>query len=181
MERRSSWTWRILTTGVLAFALLVTLATTGSAVIVAKDRLGLSSGPEPSFFLKPTWLPPSFSASGGGWVRPSGGLRIGAASHESNALFTMSYYGYHNPEDKWLQLVAGPGAGRSNAATDRIDGRNVALTSYFKPGPYGGGTFTQATWTERGAIVSIVAEGITEAQLARFIAGLQERAVPKRA
>ena len=60
-----------------------------------------------------------------------------------------------------------------------IGGRHVALNSQFVPGYFGGNSDSSASWVERGVYMQISAQGITKAQLARFVADLNEHVPPK--
>lgn len=146
------------------------------------------------FVLLPTWLPPGFSASGGGWIEPVGGLRIGnktgvsveylGVSPESKpranpVLFTLSYYGYHNPESKNIRLTATRYGFPPQGVFEALGGRHVEVNSAFEPGYFGGNTNSSASWVEHGVYVDVMAQGITKTQLARFVAGLKERPPPK--
>jgi hypothetical protein len=145
--------------------------------------------------LTPTWLPPGFSASGGGYVDPPGGLKFGSAVDVSVGLvstnvptaaqatavpvvFTLDYYGYHNPESKSIRLMGVKYGFRPSGATTALGGRHVMLSSSFVPGYFGGNTNSGASWVERGLSFNVMAQGITKGQLARFVAGLKEHAPP---
>lgn len=127
-------------------------------------------------------------------MKPVGGLKVGnkagvnagiisvgsgSKTRTDPVLFTLTYYGYHDPESKNLHLVASVyGFGRL-ARLQTVGGRHVALGSAFVPGYFGGNTNSFASWFERGAFISITAQGITKVQLARFVAGLKEHPAPK--
>ncbi len=180
-----------------------------SAVVVAVGVVlstGLVAGPASAaspassslvrFVLKPTWLPSGFSASGGGWVTPPGGLdvypqtgRAGIVSvgsykgpHSTPVLFTLTYYGFHNPESKSIHLFAtkaiSPPTNGNNQGTLRLNGRRVMMTSHTE------GVFhnivTTASWHERGDVVTVSTEGLTTAQTSRFIEGLSVQNPPSR-
>lgn len=146
----------------------------------------------PSFVLLPTWLPPGFSASGGNYVKPVGGLKVGnkvgvsvetvRAGHTNPqpdpVPFTLRYYGYHNPESKNIWLIATRYGYGPRGRLQKLGGRHVALESRFVPGYFGGNTNSSAAWVEHGLFISVQAQGITKAQLARFVAGLKEHPAP---
>ena len=148
-----------------------------------------SASTHSGFVLLPSWLPPGFSASAGGWIKPVGGLKVGSqtgvsvefggASPESKpladpVLFTLSYYGYHNPESKNIRLIATRYGSRPQGSLQSLGGRRVEVHSKFVPGYFGGNTNSSASWVEHDEYVSVMAQGITKAQLSRFIAGLKE-------
>jgi hypothetical protein len=148
----------------------------------------------PGFVLLPTWLPPGFSASGGGWVEPVGGLSIGggvgeiatvgpsgtaAKPRQNPVLFSLSYYGYHDPESKNIRLTAFRLGSPPQGSLETLGGRHVQLSSAYQPGYYGGNTNSSASWAEHGAYIEVMAQGITKTQLAQFVAGLKEHRPPK--
>jgi hypothetical protein len=149
----------------------------------------------PAFVLTPTWLPPGFSASGGGYVDPPGGLKFGAAVDVSVGIastgatpvgqaktipvvFTLDYYGYHNPESKSIRLTGLRNGFPASGTTTALGGRHVSLASSFSPGYFGGNSTSSASWVERSVYFNVIAQGITKGQLARFVAGLKEQAPP---
>jgi hypothetical protein len=154
-----------------------------------------SASVHPTFVLLPTWLPPGFSASGGGWIKPVGGLKIGngggvtteilgpagadSKTRQNPTLFTLSYYGYHNPESKNIRLTATRYGFPPQGSLQTLGGRHAEVNSNFQPGYFGGNTDSSASWVEHGAYVVVMAQGITKAQLARFVAGLKEHPPPK--
>ncbi len=97
-------------------------------------------------------------------------------------LFTLDYYGFHNPESENIRLIASRGlplptdAGSRGAL--RLGGRSVTMASHTE------GVFhnvvTTASWDERGDSVLMTAEGLTTAQASRFIRGLVEHEPPGR-
>jgi hypothetical protein len=146
------------------------------------------------FVLLPSWLPPGFSASAGGWIKPVGGLKIGdkagvsveygAVGPESKprvdpVLFTLNYYGYHNPESKNIRLTATRYGFAPKGSLETLGGRHVEVSSKFEPGYFGGNTNSSASWVEHGEYVDVMAQGISKAQLSRFVAGLKEHPPPK--
>jgi hypothetical protein len=142
-----------------------------------------------SFVLAPSWLPPGFSITGGDYVE--GGLELGRATEVSasldqsgsapkadRALFALDYYGYHQPGRENIRLLALQFGSPGTAATTPLGGRHVILSSHFDPGGFVGNVDTTATWVEHKTYLQVVAEGITESQLARFVAGLREQSPP---
>ncbi len=122
--------------------------------------------------------------------KPVGGLKVGnqtgvnvefgEASPESKpladpVLFTLSYYGYHNPESKNIRLIATRYGSPPQGSLQSLAGRRVEVHSKFVPGYFGGNTNSSASWVEHDEYVSVMAQGITKAQLSRFVAGLKER------
>jgi hypothetical protein len=152
------------------------------------------------FVLEPSWLPAGYSANGGGWVLPAGGLHVypeagvsasvmsvGADKQQDTqqnlpVLFALSYYGFHNPESKSIRLIASkqasPPTGGNNQGTLRLNGRRVILTSHTEGVLHN--IVTTATWVERGDAVIVTTEGLTTAQTSRFITGLAEHKPPSR-
>jgi len=164
---------------------------------------------EVTFVLEPTWLPSGYSTTGGGWVKPPGGLQVspdsgvGVAQFEipakegsnsatsqaaarsgtksTQALFTLSYFGFHNPESKSIRLVAttepSPSFQPHGGTVQKLNGRRVTITSYTQ------GIFHNivafASWDERGDLVTVATQGLTTNQVARFISGLTERKPPQ--
>lgn len=148
-----------------------------------------SASTHSGFVLLPSWLPPGFSASAGGWIKPVGGLKTGSkvgvsveyggVGPESKprvdpVLFTLSYYGFHNPESKSIRLIATRYGDPPQGSLETLGGRHVEISSKFEPGYFGGNTNSSASWVEHGEYVSVMAQGITKAQLSRFVAGLKE-------
>ncbi len=146
------------------------------------------------FVLLPSWLPPGFSASAGGWIKPVGGLKIGnkagvsveyggvgpeAKPRVDPVLFTLSYYGYHNPESKNIRLTTTRYGYPPQGSLETLGGRHVEISSKFEPGYFGGNINSSASWVEHGTYVVVMAQGITKAQLARFVGGLKEHPPPK--
>jgi hypothetical protein len=151
-----------------------------------------SRAPDPvHFVLEPSWLPRDYSTTGGGWVSPAGGLhvypRTGAAasvvtvgsgkSHQTPVLFTLDYYGFHNPESKSIRLIAVKEySPQASYGSVRLDGRLVTLTAHTE------GMFhnnvTTASWDEHGDAVTVTTEGLTTGEASRFIKGLVERTPP---
>jgi hypothetical protein len=146
----------------------------------------------PGFVLSPTWLPSGWSASGGGYVDPVGGLRLGnnvgvsvnfpgpgGSPRPDPSLFTLSYYGYHDPETKTIFLNALRYGPTPSAKTSVLGGRHVFLTTRIDPTGFVAVTDTTARWVERGIYFDISAQGVSEQQLARFVAGLKEVGPPR--
>ena len=149
------------------------------------------------FVLEPSWLPAGYSPTGGGWVSPAGGLHVypeagGAASvitvgsapdtqRSTPVLFTLNYYGFHNPESKSIRLVATEGFPEPTDGDSRgtlsLGGRSVTIASHTE------GVFhnvvTTASWDERGDSVLLITEGLTTNQAAHFVRGLIERKPPR--
>jgi hypothetical protein len=148
------------------------------------------------FVLEPSWLPAGYSATGGGWVAPAGGLHVypeaganasvftvGSGKQQNTpVLFTLSYYGFRNPESKNIRLIASkevsPSTDGNDKGTLRLDGRSVIMTSHTE------GVFhnivTTASWVERGDTVFVTTEGLTTAETSRFITGLVEHKPPRK-
>jgi hypothetical protein len=179
-RRAAAWMSCRIVTGVALCAMALALIPSTSA-LAAAGRVEHARGPTLAFVLEPTWLPAGFSASGGDSVEPTGGLNVGGRQDSSShrTLFTESYFGYRNPEDKSLRLSAFRFTGPRLGGTRRLAGRRVVLTSSSQAGPYGATTDTSAIWTERGVLVIAVAQGVTDAQMAHFVAGLREHAAPR--
>jgi hypothetical protein len=169
----------------LTGALVVTCA----LVAPAAAATGHAHAVRVRFVLTPTWLPAGYSASGGGWVTPAGGLhvypdtqvsasRIEVGSQTSTTLpvlFTFAYFGFHDPESKSIRLTATP-VGSSVAplgSTVTLGRRHVALASSTQ------GVFhnpvTNASWTENGDAIVLIAQGLRPSQVSQFISGLAER------
>ncbi len=147
-----------------------------------------------SFVLRPTWLPSGFSVSGGGYISPSGGLRVypytgvssslittGANEHPTAipVLFTLDYYGFHNPESKNIMVMASPAKsgvlpGRPNTT---LDHRRVSVSSYMQ------GIFhnlnVDISWVEDGDTISVTTQGVPVAQAEQFVEGLTKGAPPR--
>jgi len=150
------------------------------------------------FVLEPSWLPAGYSATGGGWVTPAGGLRVypktgdtasvisvGSGSEKqqnSPVLFTLSYYGFHNPESKSIRLIAStevsPPTDGDRPSTLKLDGRRVTMTSHTEGALHN--IVTTASWTQRGDAIIVTTEGLTTHQTSRFITGLVEHKPPRR-
>ncbi len=173
------------------------MLSTGLALGPAAATKGDRSVPV-RFVFEPSWLPAGYSASGGGWVTPAGGLQVyprtgvaasvfsvGSAPERQRStpvLFTLDYYGFHNPESKNIRLIASKGLplpmDGNRQGVLRLGGRNVTMASHTE------GVFhnvvTTASWDERGDSVLMTTEGLTTAQASRFIRGLVEHAPPSR-
>jgi hypothetical protein len=143
------------------------------------------------FVLEPSWLPGGYSASGGGWVTPAGGLHVfpnsganamtvsvGRDGQQSTpVLFALSYYGFHNPESKSIRLLAfNESSPLRIPNTVRLNGRTVALTSYTEGAFHN--VVTTAQWDEHGDAIALTTEGLTTDQTSRFIKGLVEHRPP---
>ena len=153
-----------------------------------------------SFVLEPTWLPAGFSASGGGWVTPPGGLHVspgsqaavstfasgGVGSSSVQVLFTLDYYGYHSPITQSIHLSAIPWTSPSIVSASphpnfvRAGRRDIDLNTSTPGAGSSAEPATFAIWTERKVLVQVTAQGITRAQLIRFVVGLAERPPPRR-
>lgn len=180
----------------LRVGVVVAIAVSWLAVDSAYPTVASASGPshaKPAFVLEPTWLPTGFSASGGGYVKPPGGLKVGneagasvsilsvgpeSTTRPDPVLFTLSYFGYHNPESKSIRLTALQSGVALSGGLKTLGGRHVALSSQFVPGYFGGNTDSNASWVEHGVYMQVSAQGISEAQLARFVTGLKEHSPP---
>ena len=89
------------------------------------------------FVLAPRWLPPGFSASGGGYVDPPGGLQLGnragsevmlgfgSTEQPVRVFFSLSYYGYHNPVANIRLTAAADGTPGSGPVTSLGDERSI--------------------------------------------------------
>jgi hypothetical protein len=144
------------------------------------------------FVLEPSGHPAGYSANGGGWVVPSGGLHVypktgvtasvvsvGSDKQQDTqqtvpVLFTLSYYGFHNPESMSIRLIASkqvsPSMNGNRQGTLRLNGRRVTLASHTE------GEFhnivTTASWVERGDAVIVTTEGLTTVLTSRLISGI---------
>jgi hypothetical protein len=99
-------------------------------------------------------------------------------SHQTPVLFTLAYYGFHNPESKSVRLIAVKGSlPQRSHDTARLDGRLVTLTSHTEGAWHN--NVTTASWNERGDVVTVTTEGLTTRQASRFIRGLVEHSPPK--
>jgi hypothetical protein len=105
---------------------------------------------------------------------------VGAKKKQQSStpvLFSLSYFGYHNPESKSIRLTATkqvfPPAVNGRQGSVRLGGRTVAMTSQTQ------GVFhnpvTTVSWNERGDSILVTAEGLTVSPVDRFIKGLTER------
>lgn len=178
------------TAGFLAVALLTVSSVAG--LESAASAAGHSRPVRVTFALTPTWLPSGYSISGGGWISPVGGLRIYPNTGEGETviiagskkrspmipvLFTLNYYGYHDPESKSISVMASPakavdeiGPGPLNA---KIGKRNVALYHYTQ------GAFrnlnVDVSWLEHGDVIEVTTQGLPMNLVERFVAGLVEK------
>jgi len=147
--------------------------------------------PRVGFVLVPKWLPSSFSATGGDSVDPPGGLRLGshpghrysasssnAAGSDPTVLYTLDYYGYHDPESKSIHLEALRGGHVPSGKASEVGDRSVVLTSQFDPIGFAGTTVSRASWRERGVTFDVIASGIDRNALAHFVAALREQPPP---
>ena len=194
MRRRVAGRSSAIVATVIVVAVMAFAASASASQRDMKDSEAHSSDPT-TFVLEPTWLPPGFSASGGGWVEPVGGLIVGNTGGETTEIlgpggadtntrlnpifFTLSYYGYHNPESKNIRLTATRYGYPPRGNLEALGGRHVEVSSNFVPGYFGGNTDSSASWVEHGTYVTVMAQGITKAQLARFVAGLKEHPPPR--
>ncbi|HVC71015.1 MAG TPA: hypothetical protein VNC61_12235 [Acidimicrobiales bacterium] len=107
-------------------------------------------------------------------------LSVGSkpATRQGPVLFALTYYGYHDPESKNIRLTALRDGFTPPGTLETIGGRRVASSSQFVPGYFGGNADPNAAWVERGVYMQVSAQGITEAQLAQFVAGLREHSPP---
>lgn len=201
-RRRVTWTALVAAVALASLVGGLYLGGVGRSSPPPRRAAASRSGPDlvatkstrPPFVLIPSWLPPGFSASGGGYVDPPGGLNVGSPSRLSVStvsegsnggqaqlipvVFTLNYYGYHNPESKSI-LLAGLGGGQApSGPTTVLGGRHVSLASAFKPGYFGGNTYSSAVWIERHLYFNVMAQGISKAELAHFVAALKERPPP---
>jgi len=140
-------------------------------------------GARVSFVLAPRWVPPGWT---GATVYPGGGLTIyprsraetrgassGTRSHGSGSLstpplFTLTYYDELNATN-FVYLNATPLTGKGWPPR-----RDVKVASQRQSGGTFAVTYTFATWEERGDLVVVFANGLTSAQLTRFIDSLVE-------
>jgi hypothetical protein len=170
----------------------VVLAVTCGLVAPAAAATGHASAVRVRYVLAPTWLPAGYSATGGGWVTPAGGLHVYPDAQASVSrfevgsdtsttppvLFTLEYFGFHNPGSKNIRLTATP-TGSSSAPpgpTVTLGRRQVALTSYTQGVFYN--QVTDASWTENGDAILLTAQGLSLSQVGRFISDLAERRAP---
>jgi hypothetical protein len=143
------------------------------------------------FVLVPKWLPPGFSASGGGYVDPPGGLQLGnqaeseamfgsgrSAERPVRVFFTLSYYGYHNPVANIRLTAAEDGIPGSGSVTS-LGGRKVYMSSSIDTSGFVPIIDTSASWKEHRLYINASGQVITEQQMERFVANLVERPLPK--
>ena len=173
------------------YALLAFAALTVMTVLGFQSPASASGHNRPirvTFVLKPTWLPSGYSTSGGGWVSPTGGLRVypntdaesvfieGSDKHPTvPVLFTLSYYGYHNPESKTITVMAtpaksaGPGPATPNT---KVGHRRVALYTYTQGALHN--LNVDVSWVENGDLIEVTTQGLPIDQVAMFVNGLAQ-------
>ena len=173
------------------YALLAFAALTVMPVLGFQSPASASGHNRPirvTYVLKPTWLPSGYSTSGGGWVSPPGGLRVypdtdaesvfieGSDKHPTvPVLFTLSYYGYHNPESKTITVMAtpaksaGPGPATPNT---KVGHRRVALYTYTQGALHN--LNVDVSWVENGDLIEVTTQGLTTDQVAMFVNGLAQ-------
>ena len=147
-----------------------------------------------SFVLRPKWLPIGYSVSGGGSVSPPGGLRVypntgvsasliieGSNKHPIvPILFTLDYYGYHDPESKNIMVTASPTESAGvlpGPPNTTLHHRRVSVSSYTQ------GVFhnlnVDISWREGGDVVDVTTQGLAIGQAERFVEGLAKGAPPR--
>jgi len=147
-----------------------------------------------SFVLRPTWLPSGYSVSGGGWISPSGGLRtypntgvsasliiVGSNKHPTiPILFTLDYYGYHDPESKSIMVTASPtksGGVLPGPPTTTLNHRRVSVYSYTQGALHNPNV--DISWIEDGDAIDVTTQGLPIAQAERFVEGLVKKPPPR--
>jgi len=147
-----------------------------------------------TFVLRPTWLPTGYSISGGGWISPSGGLRVYPNTGVSDAvltagsskqrsvpiLFTLNYYGYHDPESKDITLTASPakspGAGTPRPNT-KLGRRRVNVYTYTQGALRN--LNVDIEWVEGDDSMVVTTQGLPTAQAEHFVEGLTRERPPR--
>jgi hypothetical protein len=146
-----------------------------------------------TFALIPRWLPSGYSTSGGGWISPPGGLRIypntgvvesiistGSDNDASvPVLFTLNYYGYHNPESDSITVTASPAnsAAPGPARPNRTLGhRKVSLYTYTQGALHN--LNVDLSWVEGGDQIDVTTQGLPVAEAERFVEGLVKKSPP---
>ena len=125
-------------------------------------------------------------------MRPAGGLRLGkkagvtvtqfgpgVPSRADPVLFTLTYYGYHDPETKSIRLTALRFASTPTARRISLGGRRTLLASHVDNSGFVPVTQTYASCVERHVGIDVTAQGLTRQQLARFVADLKEEPPPR--
>jgi hypothetical protein len=107
---------------------------------------------------------------------------VGSAAHKQRrtpVLFTLAYYGFHDPESESIRLMAIGGSWpQTGQHTVRLNGRTVTMASSTEGALHN--VVTTASWDEHGDVVTLATEGLTPAETARFIEGLVEHEPPDR-
>jgi len=139
--------------------------------------------------LVPKWLPAGFSSSGGGYVHPPGGLTLGnqaatggisspgSPQHSNPTLFTLTYYGYHDPVEMIWLTASRYSFGISGPFTE-LGGRKVLLRSTVDKSGFVPIPQVSATWIERGVLMEVTSQAVTKRQVERFFANLKEEPMP---
>ena len=131
---------------------------------------------------------------GWGWISPPGGLRVYPNTGVSASLiiegskkqptvpilFTLSYYGYHDPESKNIMVTASPTkstGGLPGPPNTTLNHRKVSVSSYTQ------GVFhnlnVDISWREDGDAVDVTTQGLPILQAERFVEGLAKGAPPR--
>jgi hypothetical protein len=181
-----------------AAALLLSLVPAALAVSSAPTAASAADRHQPvrvTFVLRPTWLPSGFSVSGGGYISPPGGLRVypytgvaaslfttGANEHPRPipVLFTLDYYGFHNPESKNITLLAEPTklAGVLPARPNTTLARRKVSVSSYKEGALHN-LNVDISWIEDGDAIDVTTQGLPVVQAEQFVEGLVRGAPPR--
>lgn len=182
--------WR--TIALLGAALLA--ATVATSIQSAAFASGRHRPVTVAFVLRPTWLPSGYSTSGGGWISPAGGLRVYPNTDVTESvistapgrqptipvLFTLDYYGYHDPESQSILVMASPAKPPSlppAKPNTTIDRRRVSLSTDTQGALHN--LNVDVSWIEGGDVIDVSTQGLPVAQVTRFVAGLA-RAHPPR-
>jgi hypothetical protein len=176
---------------VVSAALTVVVAL---GVSSAASAAGSHRGVRVTFVLSPTWLPSGYSTSGGGWISPPGGLRVypntgvtesiiaaGSKKYPNvPVLFTLDYYGFHDPESKNIDVTATPAKSPGFAPAipnATLHHRRVSLYSYTQGALHN--LNVDLSWVEDGDAIDVTTQGLPVAQAERFVEGLVKKDPPR--
>ena len=184
----------------VSWTLLVTIL----VLVVAAAASSVVTSPTPNkvatnkaFALLPRWLPPGFSATGGGGVYPPGGLHIGGVAETvleaasgsgrppplpkpNRDLFTLAYFGYHDPVKMIWAYTAQYSFGTGPGPFVHLGGRKVSIDSTIDTSGFVPIRQVYASWIEHGVEIDLSAQAVSETQIERFIANLKEEPYPTR-
>ena len=97
-------------------------------------------------------------------------------------LFTLTYYGYHDPESKTIRVMATPAksAGpRPATPNTKLGHRKVALYSYAQGALHN--LNVDVSWVEDGDLIQVTTQGLPTDQVIRFVNRLVQKSQHRQA